>query len=48
MRISETFELKRQLLACRKSQTWWMEAQYGMNFEFRECVARFRGLQCGA
>jgi LmbE family N-acetylglucosaminyl deacetylase len=45
--ISATIELKRKMLACHKSQAPWMEAQYGMNFEFMECVARFRGLQCG-
>jgi LmbE family N-acetylglucosaminyl deacetylase len=46
--ISASIELKRKMLACHKSQGWWMEAQYGMNFEFMECVACFRGLQYGA
>ena len=47
--ISETFELKKQMLACHKSQAVWLENQYQLSYlEFIEYVARFRGLQCGA
>ena len=46
--ISDSMEVKRQMLACHKSQAGWMRAQYGTDFGFMECVARFRGLQCGA
>jgi len=45
--IGATIEVKRRMLACHKSQGPWMKAQYGVAFEFAECVARFRGLQCG-
>ncbi len=46
--ISESFELKRKMLACHQSQGGWLEAQYGMTYiEFMEHVSRFRGLQCG-
>jgi len=46
--ISASFELKRKMLAAHKSQSGWLEAQYGMTYlEFVEYVARFRGLQCG-
>jgi LmbE family N-acetylglucosaminyl deacetylase len=46
--ISETFELKKQMLACHKSQSIWLENQYGMSYlDFVEIVARFRGVQCG-
>jgi len=46
--ISETFEMKKRMLACHKSQSVWLEDQYGMSYiEFMEHVARFRGIQCG-
>lgn len=46
--ISSSFELKKKMLASHKSQGGWLEAQYGMTYlEFMECVARFRGIQCG-
>ncbi len=46
--ITESFELKRKMLACHRSQGGWLESQYGMTYlEFMEQVARFRGLQCG-
>jgi LmbE family N-acetylglucosaminyl deacetylase len=47
--ISETFALKRKMVACHQSQGSWLEAQYGMTYiDFMECFSRFRGLQCGA
>jgi LmbE family N-acetylglucosaminyl deacetylase len=46
--ISDAFELKRQMLACHKSQAAWLENQYKLSYlEFIEYIARFRGLQCG-
>ena len=46
--ISETFELKKQMLGCHKSQSTWLENQYGMDYmQFIEYISRFRGLQCG-
>jgi len=46
--ISDTFDLKRKMLACHKSQQGWDDTQYGITTsEFIEYVARFRGLQCG-
>lgn len=47
--ITETFPLKREMLACHKSQSIWLEAQYQMSYlEFMEHISRFRGIQCGA
>ena len=46
--ISETFEIKKKMLACHKSQAPWLEAQYGLSYlEFIEYTGRYRGLQCG-
>jgi LmbE family N-acetylglucosaminyl deacetylase len=46
--ITETFEAKRDMLACHRSQARWLEDQYQMSYlEFIEHVARFRGLQAG-
>jgi LmbE family N-acetylglucosaminyl deacetylase len=46
--ISETFALKREMLACHKSQSSWLESQYGISYlEMIEVTARYRGLQCG-
>jgi LmbE family N-acetylglucosaminyl deacetylase len=46
--ISETFELKKKMLACHKSQAPWLEMQYGLSYlEFIEYTGRYRGLQCG-
>ena len=46
--ITEYFDLKRQMLACHRSQGGWLEAQYQMTYlEFMEQISRFRGLQCG-
>ncbi len=47
--ISETFELKKQMLACHKSQSTWLQDQYQMDYlQFVEYTGRYRGLQCGA
>jgi LmbE family N-acetylglucosaminyl deacetylase len=47
--ISETFELKKQMLACHKSQSTWLEDQYQMDYmQFIDTISRYRGLQCGA
>ena len=46
--ISETFEIKKAMLACHKSQSNWLRDQYGVSYlEFIEYTSRFRGLQCG-
>ncbi len=46
--ISKTFQLKKQMLACHKSQSLWLENQYKISYlDFIEYVGRFRGLQCG-
>jgi len=46
--ISSTFDTKKKMLAAHKSQASWLQDQYQMSYiEFMECVARFRGLQCG-
>jgi LmbE family N-acetylglucosaminyl deacetylase len=46
--ISRTFNMKKQMLACHKSQSSWLEDQYNMTYlDFIDCVGRFRGLQCG-
>ena len=46
--ISETFELKKKMLACHKSQAHWLENQYNLSYlEFIEYTGRYRGLQCG-
>jgi LmbE family N-acetylglucosaminyl deacetylase len=46
--ISETFELKKEMLACHKSQSTWLQNQYGMDYmQFIEYISRYRGLQCG-
>ena len=47
--IGETFELKKKMLACHKSQSPWLEQQYNMSYlDFIEYTGRYRGLQCGA
>ncbi len=47
--ISQFFELKKQMLACHKSQAAWLENQYGMSYlEFIEHISRYRGIQSGA
>ncbi|RKP58263.1 PIG-L family deacetylase [Cohnella endophytica] len=47
--ITETFELKREMLAQHKSQIGdWLQDQYGSNaMEMIEVTSRFRGIQCG-
>ena len=46
--VSETFGIKKKMLACHKSQSIWLEKQYDMNYiEFIEYTGRYRGLQCG-
>lgn len=46
--ITETMELKREMLAKHASQSRWLEDQYGMSYmDFVEITARFRGLQAG-
>ncbi|MBS1852469.1 MAG: PIG-L family deacetylase [Acidobacteria bacterium] len=46
--ISESFELKKKMLACHKSQSVWLENQYHMSYlDFIEYTGRYRGLQCG-
>jgi LmbE family N-acetylglucosaminyl deacetylase len=45
--ISSNFDTKKKMLAAHRSQELWL-ARYGMDYqEFMECVARYRGLQCG-
>ena len=46
--ISETFELKRQMLACHKSQLVWFENQYNIS-DYMDLLAysSHRGKQCG-
>jgi LmbE family N-acetylglucosaminyl deacetylase len=47
--ISDTFEVKKQMLACHKSQSTWLQDQYQMDYmQFIEYISRYRGLQCGA
>ncbi|MCK4376405.1 MAG: PIG-L family deacetylase [Candidatus Brocadiae bacterium] len=46
--ITDTFELKKKLVSCHKSQSEWLEWGYGVDYiELIEIVARFRGLQAG-
>ncbi len=46
--ITTTFDVKRKMLACHRSQSSWLEEQYKMTYlDFIDCVGRFRGLQCG-
>jgi LmbE family N-acetylglucosaminyl deacetylase len=46
--ITSTFDVKKKMLSCHKSQSPWLEDQYGMTYlDFIDCVGRFRGLQCG-
>jgi LmbE family N-acetylglucosaminyl deacetylase len=46
--ITETFELKKKMLAKHESQTLWAQKQYQMDLlEHMEIASRFRGLQAG-
>lgn len=47
--ISDTIELKLEMLECHQSQLKWMRDHDHIDFaEFVRTCARFRGLQCGA
>ena len=46
--ISETIEIKRQMLRCHQSQNEWMQRTEGLDYlDFLEKQASIRGLQCG-
>jgi len=46
--ISETFETKKKMLGCHRSQIDWASRHGGMDFiKYIEVVARFRGYQAG-
>jgi LmbE family N-acetylglucosaminyl deacetylase len=46
--ITDSFEAKKRMLACHRSQAGWLEDQYGMSYlEFIEYTGRYRGLQAG-
>ena len=46
--VTDTFEMKKELVSCHKSQSEWLEWGYGIDYiELIEIVARFRGLQAG-
>lgn len=45
--ISETFDLKREMLACHESQLVWLKEHSRIDLlDFVETIAKFRGLQC--
>ena len=45
--ISDTFEIKKKMLACHKSQAAWLQNQYENSYlDFIEYTGRYRGLQC--
>lgn len=47
--ISDTFELKLEMLNKHESQMKWMREHDGIDFEdFVRTVSKFRGLQCGS
>ena len=47
--ISDTMDLKLQMLECHESQLKWMRDHDNIDFaEFVRTCARYRGLQCGA
>jgi LmbE family N-acetylglucosaminyl deacetylase len=47
--ISDTIDLKLEMLECHESQMKWMRDHDHIDFaEFVKTCARFRGLQCGA
>jgi LmbE family N-acetylglucosaminyl deacetylase len=47
--ITDTLELKIEMLECHESQMKWMRDHDNIDFaEFVTACARFRGLQCGA
>lgn len=46
--VSDSFAVKRRMLACHKSQSAWLEDQYQMSYlDFIESTGRYRGLQAG-
>ena len=46
--ISDTMDLKLEMLECHESQMKWMRDHDHIDFaEFVKTCARFRGLQCG-
>lgn len=46
--ITDTFEIKKKMLACHESQVSWLRDHDHIDImEFVETVAKFRGLQCG-
>lgn len=46
--VSNTFNIKKDMLACHQSQLKWMKEHDNIDFmDFMETVAKFRGLQCG-
>ncbi len=46
--VTETFELKRRMLRCHRSQVTWLEEHDGIDIvEFMTVQSRLRGLQCG-
>jgi LmbE family N-acetylglucosaminyl deacetylase len=46
--VTATHSLKKQMLACHKSQAGWLEEQYKISYlDFVEYTGRYRGLQCG-
>jgi len=46
--VSDSFAVKRRMLACHQSQSAWLENQYRMSYlDFIEYTGRYRGLQSG-
>ncbi len=46
--IAETYNLKREMLACHESQLKWLKDHDGIDvMDFIEVMGRSRGLQCG-
>lgn len=46
--ITQTFDVKMEMLACHRSQASWLTNHFGMAMQDDvEVFSRFRGLQCG-
>jgi len=46
--ITETFNIKKKMVECHKSQSVWLKKAYDVDYvEFIDIVGRFRGLQAG-
>jgi LmbE family N-acetylglucosaminyl deacetylase len=46
--ITDTFDVKRQMLSEHKSQITWLKSHDNVDvLEYIETIAKFRGLQCG-